>query len=145
MASSYYSTVINHPAGKVWETIRDFNGLATWFAGAVSESHIEDGLTGVTVGAVRNFQLGGSRIRERLLALSDIDRSYSYEFCDPAPFDVDNYVSTLKVTQVSANDQSLVEWWVQFDCAAQERSHWETFFASQVFSPALAGLRDYLG
>ena len=63
MAVSYYSTIIQHDADKVWDTLRDFNGLATWFGSSVSESHIEDGLTGATVGAVRNFQLGESRIR----------------------------------------------------------------------------------
>ena len=145
MTISYYSTVLNHPADQVWQTLRDFNGLATWFGNAVSESHIEDGLSGTTVGAVRNFQLGESRIRECLLTLSDVDRSYSYGFCDPAPFDVSGYLSTLKVTRVSATDQSLVEWWTEFDCAADERERWEAFFASQVFAPALAGLRDYLG
>lgn len=145
MAVSYYSTIIQHDADKVWDTLRDFNGLATWFGSAVSKSHIEDGLTGATVGAVRSFQFGESRIRERLLALSDLDRSYSYGFCDPAPFDVTGYVSTLKVTRVSSTGQSLVEWWTEFDCAQDEREHWEAFFASQVFAPALEGLRDHLG
>ena len=145
MTVSYYSTIIQHDADKVWDTLRDFNGLATWFGSAVSESHIEDGLTGATVGAVRSFQIGDSRIREQLLALSDLDRSYSYGFCDPAPFDVTGYVSTLKVTRVSSTGQSLVEWWTEFDCAQEEREHWETFFASQVFAPALEGLRDHLG
>jgi hypothetical protein len=79
----------------VWAALRDFNGLATWFSGAVSESHIENGLSGLTIGAVRSFQMGDSRIRERLRALSDIDRSYSYEFCEPAPFPVTGYLATV--------------------------------------------------
>lgn len=63
MTTSYYSTVLQHPADRVWAALRDFNGLATWFSGAVSESHIEDGLSGLTIGAVRSFQMGDSRIR----------------------------------------------------------------------------------
>ena len=39
MAVSYYSTIIQHDADKVWDTLRGFNGLATWFGSAVSESH----------------------------------------------------------------------------------------------------------
>ena len=40
MTVSYYSTIIQHDADKVWDTLRDFNGPATWFGSAVSESHI---------------------------------------------------------------------------------------------------------
>ena len=35
MARSYMSTVIDRPASEVWATIRDFNGLATWFSEVV--------------------------------------------------------------------------------------------------------------
>ena len=40
MAVSYYSTIIQHDADKVRDTLRDFNGPATWFGSAVSESHV---------------------------------------------------------------------------------------------------------
>ena len=145
MTTSYCSTVLQHPADRVWAVLRDFNGLATWFSGAVSESHIEDGLSGLTIGAVRSFQMGDSRIRERLRALSDIDRSYSYEFCEPAPFPVTGYLATVKVTPVSDAGHALVEWWADFDCAPDERGHWKGFFAGEVFAPALGGLREYFG
>lgn len=39
MTVSCYSTIIQHDADKVWDTLRDFNGPATWFGSAVSESH----------------------------------------------------------------------------------------------------------
>ncbi len=145
MARSYHSTVIDHPAERVWEVVRDFNGLATWYADAVSESHIEDGLTGATVGAVRSFRLGDSRIREHLVALDDTERSYAYGFCDPAPFPVTGYRAVLRVTPVTDGDRAFVEWWVTFDAAADEVARWEAFFAAEVFAPALAGLRAYLG
>ena len=35
MAKSYISTVIKARPSEVWATIRDFNGLATWFCGVV--------------------------------------------------------------------------------------------------------------
>lgn len=144
MTRSYFSVVVEHPAPAVWSVVRDFNSLATWFDSAVSESHIEDGLTGTTVGAVRSFQLGADRIRERLLALSDIKREYSYEFCDPPPFPVEDYVATLRVRPVSATDQSLVEWSVSFDCSVADRAQWSAFFAAEVFEPALNNLKEYL-
>lgn len=101
MTTSYYSTLLDHDADAVWQVVRDFNGLATWFSGSVSASEIEAGRPGDAVGAVRRFQFGEAEIRERLLALSDIERSYSYQFCDPAPFLVTDYVSTLKVSPVA--------------------------------------------
>lgn len=128
----------------MWAALRDFNGLATWFSESVSDSYIEDGLSGTTVGAVRNFQFGESRIREHLLALDDIERSYAYEFCEPAPFPVIDYVARVRVIPVADEGGAVVEWWVDFDCEVSERSHWGKFFAAEVFAPALEGLRRYL-
>ena len=144
MGRSYYSTVIDRPASRVWEVTRDFNGLATWFASAVSVSEIEDGREADAVGCVRSFLFGETRIREHLVAFSDVDRSYCYEFYDPKPFPVLNYLATLRVTPVTGTDQALVEWWTTFDCDTQELDHWTGFFAAEVFAPALESLRAYL-
>ncbi len=43
MAKSYASTVIGASPDEVWAHVRDFNGLATWHSGLVSQSEIEDG------------------------------------------------------------------------------------------------------
>ena len=91
MAKSYASTVIDASADDVWARIRDFNGLATWHGGLVATSEIEDGRSGVEVGAIRSFTLtDGTHLREQLLAHSDLERSYTYDF-QKTPFDVDNY------------------------------------------------------
>jgi hypothetical protein len=144
MARSYYSTVIDRPAAEVWAVARDFNGLATWYASAILSSEIEEGKTADTVGCVRNFLFGETRIREGLLALDDVERSYTYDFREPKPFPVLNYKSTLRVTPVTDGDRSFVEWFVTFDCAEAELTHWEAFFAAEVFGPALEGLRAYV-
>ena len=144
MGKSYFSTIFDAPAAKVWAAARDFNGLATWFSDSVSTSAIEAGKTGEAVGAVRNFLFGDSRIREQLVALSDVDCSYTYVFCDPAPFPVKNYRATLRVTPITDGDKAFVEWWTTFDCAADELEHWTGFFAREVFKPALDSLRAYV-
>ena len=145
MGRSYYSTVLDRPADEVWAVVRDFNGLATWFSPPVSSSLTEDGRAGDQVGAVRRFVLGDGTIRERLLAHSDLDRGYTYQFADPKPFPVDNYVATLRVTPVTDGDRSFVEWWTTFDPEPGESlAHWEAFFAAEVFKPALDTLRAYL-
>ena len=50
MAKSYASTVIKASPDEVWAHVRDFNGLATWHSGLVSQSEIEDGKAGDQVG-----------------------------------------------------------------------------------------------
>jgi len=74
MARAYYSTVFREPAAEVWKIIRDFNNYPVWVGGA-GESTIEDGKSGDTVSAVRSVQYRGRHIRQRLLALSDVERS----------------------------------------------------------------------
>lgn len=141
---SYYSTVLDQTAERTWHTLRDFNGLSTWFAAGVSESRIEDGRSGDSTGAIRRFVMGEDVIRERLLAHSDQDRSYTYEFVPPAPFPVSGYAATLRVTPVTDGDRAFVEWWADFDCEVDEHQKWRTFFAMEVFAPALAALRHHL-
>lgn len=145
MAKSYYSTVFNAPAEKVWAAARDFNGLATWFSAAVGKSEIEGGKSGDAVGGVRNFMFGETNVRERLLAMSDVDRSYTYCFEEPAPFPVSNYEATVRMTPVADGGKAFVEWWATFDCAADEYDHWTAFFAAEVFKPALESLRQHVG
>jgi hypothetical protein len=74
MAKAYYSTVFKQPAPQVWEIVRDFNNYPVWVDGA-GESRIEDGKSGDTVGAIRNVLYLERRIRQRLLAQSDVERS----------------------------------------------------------------------
>ena len=68
-----YSTVFEQTADQVWAVIRDFNSYPVWVA-SVTESHIEDGKAGDAVCAIRSFEEYGARIRQRLLAHSDLDR-----------------------------------------------------------------------
>ena len=76
-----YSTVFEQTADQVWAVIRDFNSYPAWVA-SVTESHMEDGKSGDAVGAIRSFEEYGARIRQRLLAHSDLERSYIYESCE---------------------------------------------------------------
>ena len=58
----FYSTVFEETADQVWATIRDFNSYPVWVA-SVTESHIEDGKMGDTVGAIRNNLVSGNCAR----------------------------------------------------------------------------------
>jgi len=84
MARSYYSTIFEQSADDVWNVIRDFNNYPVWVDGA-GESQIEAGRPGDSVGAIRNVLYNGTRRRQKLLALSDADRSQTYAFAGEAP------------------------------------------------------------
>jgi hypothetical protein len=86
--------------------------------------------------------MGDTRIRQRLLAHSDRERFYTYEFCEPR-FPVRNYVATIRVTPIVDGDKAFGEWWVTFDCATEEYDHWTAFFAGS-FATWLGSLRRHL-
>ncbi len=115
MARAYYSTIFAQPAQSIWDVIRDFNNYSVWVDGAGS-SVIEDGKSGDAVGAVRNVTYREREIRQRLLALSDVDRSQTYAFCGAASLPVTDFQATLRVTPVVDGDRAFVEWWASFDC-----------------------------
>ncbi len=142
MAKAYYSTVLAQSADDIWNVIRDFNNYPVWVDGA-GESAIEAGKSGDAVGAVRHVIYQGRHIRQRLLALSDPDRSQAYAFCDDAPMPVQHYRATLRVTPVVDGNRGFVEWWATFDCPPERHDEWTAFFRDS-FARWLASLRKYL-
>lgn len=142
MAKAYYSTVFAQSADHVWGVIRDFNNYPVWVDGA-GESAIEDGKSGDAVGAVRHVIYQGRHIRQRLVALSDAERSQVYEFCGEAPMPVEHYRATLQVTPVIDGGASFVEWWATFDCAPDRHGEWTAFFRD-AFAGWLASLRRHV-
>ena len=144
MPKAYASTVLNAPAKEVWALIRDFNALPAWHP-AVTNSEIEEGLTGHHVGAVRSFNLAdGAHLRERLLSFSDVDCHYSYNF-EKTPFSVLNYHATLRVTPVTDGHRAFVEWWTTFDCEPEKIDDWVHTFAGIVFKSGLDALKERFG
>jgi hypothetical protein len=89
--------------------------------GGAGESAIEDGKSGDTVGAVRRVLYQDRRIRQRLLAQSDVERSQSYEFCGAASLPVTGFQATLRTMPIVDGDRAFVEWWAAFDCDAGRR------------------------
>jgi hypothetical protein len=142
MAKSYYSTVFEQPADELWRVIRDFNNYPVWVDGA-GESAIEDGKTGETVGAVRNVLYNGARRRQKLLALSDVERTQTYAFDGVAPMSVWNFQATIRVTPVVDGDRAFVEWWATFDCDADGYDARVAYFRD-AFAGWLESLRRHL-
>lgn len=142
MARSYYSTIFVQSADVVWRMIRDFNNYPVWVDGA-GESEIEGNKAGDTVGAVRNVLYRGARRRQRLLALSDPERTQTYEFAGPTPLPVDNFQATIRVTPVIDGDRAFVEWFATFDCLPAKCDEHTAFFRD-AFAGWLESLRRNL-
>jgi hypothetical protein len=116
-----YSTVFAQSADQVWAIVRDFNSYPVWVK-SVTESRIEEGRSGDSVGAIRNFVEYGGRIRQRLLAHSDLERSYTYESCEPLGT-ISYYQGVARVTPIIDGNRSLVEWSVTFDSPPEHHSY----------------------
>jgi polyketide cyclase/dehydrase/lipid transport protein len=145
MAKAYYSTVFDHSADAVWNTIRDFNNYPVWVDGA-GESTIEDGKSGDAVGAVRNVLYQDNRIRQRLLALSDVERTQTYAFAGAPPSYVGGlaaFEATIRVAPVVDGNRAFVEWFAIFDATESRREELRTFLAD-AFARWLGSLRRTL-
>ena len=142
MARSYYSTIFEQPADEVWSVIRDFNNYPVWVDGA-GESEIEFGKSGDSVGAVRDVLYNGVRRRQKMLALSDTERSQIYRFVSEPPLHTRNFQATLRVTPVVDGGRAFVEWWATFDCDL-DRCNERTAFFRDAFAGWLESLRRHL-
>jgi uncharacterized membrane protein len=114
MTNVSYSSVFDHTADQVWAVIRDFNSYPVWVA-SVTDSFIEDNRSGDSVGCIRDFAEYGARVRQRLRAHSDLDRSYVYESCEPLGA-ITYYQGTARVTPIVDGDRAFVQWSVNLDC-----------------------------
>jgi hypothetical protein len=144
MARVYVSSVINVPAPRVWERVRDFNGLPKWHP-RIAESHIENGEPSDRVSCIRNFRLqNGDQIREQLLALSDYDMFCTYTIL-VSPMALENYVATLRLTPVTEGDRCFVEWSAEFDCAPGVEQDLVNGIGTNVFQAGFDALKRHFG
>ncbi|MGH3321098.1 MAG: SRPBCC family protein [Streptosporangiaceae bacterium] len=144
MPKSYASAVIGSSPERVWELVRDFNGLGGWLP-AVERSEIENDRQPDQVGAIRHLTLGdGGVVRERLLVLDDAERSYTYEILE-SPFAVRRYFSTIRVAPVTDSGRTFVEWWGEYDCESKDDEELDKTFARGVYGSGLSALKERFG
>ena len=96
------------------------------------------------VGAVRNFRLAdGWRIREQLLALSDVETSFTYCILE-APVFLRNYVANVRLRRVTGEDACLWEWRASFDPPAAREGAASRFVAEDIIEAGFRALRELL-
>lgn len=144
MARVYVSSVISAPAAKVWARVRDFNGLPNWHP-AIAESRIENGEPADRVGCIRAFALrNGDRLREQLLGLSDYDMFCTYSILD-SPMPLTNYVATLRLTPITDQERTFIEWSADFDCAPEREAELVGGIGANVFQGGFDALKRAFG
>src|SRR5205085_11733354 len=94
------SVEIKAPIDKVWEAVRDFDGLNKWHPGFASDELVSGG--NGKVGAVRKLTIkDGPTFTEKLLAYDAVHHYYRYKILEsPLLFTV--YASPIYVTPVSS-------------------------------------------
>ena len=136
------SSVIDAPIEKVWDRIRDFNGLPSWHPRMV-ESQIEDGKAATEIGCVRNFKVAsGATVREKLLAFSDDEHLTTYSIIGhPAP--ISHHTATLKLERVTDGDRTFAVWTSQFDAPAEKGDEIARGMADNVFQGGFDALKSH--
>ena len=144
MARAYVSSVINASADKVWDRVRDFNGMPKWHP-RIRDSRIEEAVPSDKVGCIRNFNLqNGDNIREQLLGLSDYDMFCTYAILE-SPMPLTDYVATLRLTPVTEGDRCFIEWSAEFDCAPENEADLVSGISTNVFQGGFDALKRHFG
>ncbi|WP_395575058.1 SRPBCC family protein [Streptomyces sp. BK79] len=140
MARTYVSTVVPAPADAVWEVVRPFDGLPLWHP-AIASSVLEEGGP-ASVGALRRLRFadGDTEVLERLTALDDARRTFTYELVEH-PFPVRRSVSTLRVLPVVDTDEAFVEWSAESEEDATDTAGARAL-VEQLYGSGLAALRQ---
>lgn len=134
MIKAYSSTIIAVPVDRVWDRVRDFNGLPNWHP-AATDSRIEDGHANGQVGCVRNFALtdGSGRIRETLLSISNPERTLTYDMLGGGPLPFVDYIAIMKFCEITTTGETFAQWWAEFEAGDGQTDHWHQFVENDVF------------
>lgn len=125
------SITVHGSPDTVWAIAGDPGAIGGWVP-ALAESSFNDGERVCTTG-------DGAEIRERILAHSDADRSYTYEIV-ASPLPLRSYRSTLAVH--GHGDHSHVSWEAQFEALEEEQEPELEAMFSGLYREGLASLRD---
>lgn len=127
---------IEVPADRVWEMVRDFGGIQAWNEG-IDSCDVE----GNGVGAVRTIKMGGIEIQERLEALDDEKRAFSYSIVG-GPVPAENYLASMIVAEAGP-DRAKVTWQGTFDPKGVSEEDCVNLFRG-VYEGGIAALRKSL-
>lgn len=137
------SSVINASVSAVWGLLRDFGAIGNWLPG-VKSCVIEGDDPGDRVGAIRRLEMGDvGVIREKLLALSDVDHAVTFSIVESA-LPIRNYRSTISLLPITDGDRTFIQWRGQFEVPAEHATDMETRMPKHIYQPAFDRLAEIL-
>ncbi|NPU15448.1 SRPBCC family protein [Bradyrhizobium sp. 83002] len=137
------STIIDAPTTAVWDVLRDFNGHDRWHP-AVATSAIERSQASDKIGCIRRFRLkDGSELREQLLALSDLEQSFSYCLLD-TPIQLFNYVGHVRLLPVTDGDRTFWHWESRFTTRPEQSEALTRMVAEDIYQAGFEAIRSHL-
>ena len=137
------SAVIDAPVERVWAVLRDFNSHTAWHP-IIADSMIEAGEAADQIGCVRSFTLkDGNRVREQLLALSDVDHISTYCILD-ATLPMRRYVATVQLKRITDGNRTFWHWESTFDAPRGREAEFAELVGKSVYETGFEGLRAYL-
>jgi hypothetical protein len=138
------STILNASIEAVWEVLRDFNGHDRWHP-AVATSQIERNKPSDVIGCVRRFKLqDGSELREQLLALSDLEQSFSYCLLE-TPIPLFNYVAHVRLAPVTDGDRTFWEWESRFDTPKGREAELGRMVGENIYQAGFNAIQAHMG
>ena len=137
------STILDAPTQRVWEALCDFNGHDRWHP-AVATSQIERAQASDKIGCVRRFTLkDGSELREKLLALSDAEQTFSYCLLD-TPIPMFNYVAHVRLLPVTDGDRAFCRWESRFTARPADAERITRMVAQDIYQGGFDAIRRHL-
>ena len=137
------STILDAPTGIAWALLRDFNGHDRWHP-AVATSSIERAQPADKIGCVRRFRLrDGAELREQLLALSDLEQTFSYCLLD-TPIPMFNYVAHVRLLPVTDGDRTFWHWESSFATRPEDAAGITQMVAEDIYQAGFEAVRRHL-
>jgi hypothetical protein len=134
------STILDASTDRVWGVLRDFNGFDRWHP-ALLTSAIERSQSADRIGCVRRVKLAdGSELREQLLALSDLEQSYSYCLLD-TPIPLFNYVAQVRLLPVTDGDRTFWHWESRFTTRLGDEKSMSEMVGEGIFQAGFEAVR----
>ena len=98
------------------------------------------------MGCIRNFNLkdDGGNIREQLLAHSDIEHYTTYSILE-SPMPVENYVATIKCSEITDGNRTFWEWESRFDTPAGRQDELGTLVGEGIYQAGFEAIRQHMG
>jgi len=136
----YISHVIDAPVEKVWEIMRDYNGMPSYHPG-IKNSVIENDLPSDQIGCVRRLTLAEGYVREVLLCLDDRNYVFTYEIIE-GTLPVRGYVAGIRLHRITDGNRTFGEWWADFEVVGADRDAMIAQIGNNVFAAGFKAVAE---